>query len=145
MMDQLFPYANIIAGVMIFIVGFVFHWLGQLISIVNWEFATRIGLQEKNAPSEYKIYEHGIASADVVIGWLYGVVAIGLMFNVTWSVKLAWVPGVIFVYHGISFWFWTANQKKAGIQLTPTNARIGWLVANIATGVLAILIAWKGS
>ena len=25
------------------IVGFLFHWVGQLISLINWDFDTRIG------------------------------------------------------------------------------------------------------
>ncbi len=68
MKTQLFPYANIIAGLLIFIVGFIFHWIGQLISLINWDFAIRIGLQEKRMLPEYKVYEHAIAKADVAIG-----------------------------------------------------------------------------
>ena len=60
-MDPVFPYAHIVAGILILIVGFLFHWLGQLISIVNWDLAVRLGLQEKDAPPEYRVYEHGIA------------------------------------------------------------------------------------
>ena len=46
-MDQIFPYANIIAGVLVLVVGFLFHWVGQLICLLNWEFATKIGVAEK--------------------------------------------------------------------------------------------------
>ena len=47
MYNEIFPYANIIVGILIFIVGFIFHWIGQLISVINWDYATKIGLQEK--------------------------------------------------------------------------------------------------
>ena len=51
-MNQVFPYANVVAGVLVLIVGFVFHWIGQLISILNWDLATRIGLQEAGFETE---------------------------------------------------------------------------------------------
>ena len=63
---QIFPYANFIVGILIFIVGFILHWIGQLISIINWDFATKMGLQDKKALPEYKVYEHAIAVADVM-------------------------------------------------------------------------------
>ncbi len=48
MTTQLFPYANIVAGILIFIVGSMIHWVGQIISLINWDFAARIGIAEKN-------------------------------------------------------------------------------------------------
>ena len=77
-MNHLFPYDNIVIGILIFIIGFIFHWLGQLISVINWNFALKIGLQESALPKEYKVYEHAIAVADSLLGWIYGVAAIGL-------------------------------------------------------------------
>ena len=143
-MDPLFPYANIIAGELIFIVGFCFHWLGQLISVLNWDLATRLGLQEKELPSDYKVYEHAIAVADTAMGWLYGVVAVGLILNAEWAYKLAWIPGSILLYHAISAWVWEGNRRAAGHQLWSDVMRIVWCTANAATGVLAILLAWAG-
>lgn len=144
-MNQVFPYANIVAGVLILLVGFAFHWIGQLISIINWDFATRIGLQEKEAPPEYKVYEHGTASADVAVGWVYGIAGVGLILGAQWGFKLAWIPGSILIYHGISAWFWTGNQKKSGHHLLPEYIRIGWCLSNIIAGGLAILVAWNAS
>jgi hypothetical protein len=63
-MNQIFPYANIIAGVLILIVGFIFHWAGQLISLLNWEFATKIGLQDKGLIPEYRVYDEAIAEVE---------------------------------------------------------------------------------
>lgn len=34
-MSSLFPHANIVVGILIFLVGFCFHWLGQLVSVLN--------------------------------------------------------------------------------------------------------------
>ena len=141
-MNHLFPYAHVIAGVLILVVGFVFHWLGQLISVLNWDLATRIGLQEKKAPPEYRIYEHGIAAADVAIGWIYAVAGIGLIFGTPWGYKLAWIPGVVLLYHSAFFWFTTRNQRKAGHILMPDSLRVIWFIANAGTGVLTILVAW---
>ena len=143
-MNHVFPYANIVAGVLILIVGFVFHWIGQFISILNWELAAKIGLQEKDAPPEYKVYEHGIAVADVIIGWTYGIAGVGLILGTQWGFKLSWVPGVILLYHSISFWFWTRNQGKAGRRIMSDAMRIGWFWANSITGILTILVAWNG-
>jgi hypothetical protein len=143
-MNQLFPYANVVAGVLVLLVGFLFHWIGQLISVLDWDLATRIGLQEKGAPAEYRVYEHGIAVADVAIGWTYGLAGLGLVLGTPWAYKLAWVPGVVLVYHSISFWFWTANQRRAGHCLASQPMRIGWSLANLATGMLTIAVAWNG-
>ena len=103
--DQIFPYANIVVGILVFIIGFIFHWLGQLISLINWEFAKKIGLQEKKALPEFKVYEQGIAVADVILGWIYGIAAVGLILNLPWAYKLLWFPGVVMIYHSLSFWF----------------------------------------
>ncbi len=140
-----FPYANIVAGVLIFIVGFCGHWIGQLISVVNWDLAKRLGLQEKDLLPEYKVYEHAIAVADTAVAWLYGVAAIGLMLDVEWGYKLAWIPGSILIYHAISAWVWEANRRAAGHRLWPDALRIGWCGANAITGVVAVSVAWGGS
>ena len=140
-MDQVFPYANIVAGSLVLVVGFVLHWVGQLTSIINWDLATRIGLQERGMLPEYKVYEHAIAVADVAIGWIYGIAGVGLILGTTWGFKLAWFPGVVLIYHSISFWFWTGNQMSSGHKLTADPLRIGWSLANMITGVLAILVA----
>jgi hypothetical protein len=143
MPTQIFPYANIIVGILIFIVGFILHWIGQLISVIDWNFATKIGLQEKKLLPEYKVYEHAITVADVMIGWIYGIAAVGLILNVPWAFKLAWLPGVIMIYHSFSFWFWIGNQNKSGHQTTSSALRIVWSLGNFITGVLAVLVAWN--
>ncbi len=145
MPDQLFPYAHIVAGVLVLLVGFIFHWVGQLVSLVNWDFATRIGLQDKGAPPEFLVYERGTAVADVAIGWVYGVAGVGLLLGTPWGFKLAWIPGVVLVYHGISAWFWYGNQKKLGRQMMSDAVRIPWCVANVITGGLAIAVAWNAT
>ena len=142
MTTQLFPYANIIVGILIFIVGFGLHFIGQLISLVNRDFAVKIGIWEKDMIPEFEVYERGIAVADVMIGWTYGIAAVGLILNSPWAYKLAWIPGVIMVYHGLSFWFWIGNQNKLGHSLITNRFRIMWFIANLVTGVLAILVAW---
>ena len=142
-MSLLFPYDNIVIGILIFIVGFLFHWIGQLVSIINWDFATKIGLQELNMPKEYIAYERAIAVADSIIGWIYGLAALGLILGTNWGYKLAWFPGVILIYHSLSFWFWTGNRRKAGHVLTPAPLRIGWTIANFVTGALTVLFVWN--
>ena len=144
-MNLIFPYANVIIGVLVLIIGFLFHWIGQLISLLNWEFATKIGVAEKGLIPEYRVYEKGIAAADVLIGWIYAIAGIGIILDTTWGIKLAWFPGIIFVYHGLSFWFWSKNQREAGHRLMPNSTRIIWFLANFITGILAILIAWHGA
>jgi hypothetical protein len=142
-MAQSFPYANVVAGVLVLVVGFIFHWIGQLISVSNWNLATRIGLQEEELLPEYKVYEHAIALADVAVGWIYGIAGVGLLIDAELGYKLAWFPGVILVYHSISYWFWTGNRRKAGHKLVADSVRIGWPVVNFAAGALAILVAWN--
>jgi hypothetical protein len=144
-MTHLFPYDNIVTGILIFIVGFCLHWIGQLVSVINWDFATKIGLQESKLPKEYKVYEHGIAVADSLIGWSYGIAAVGLLLDVPWGYKLAWIPGAILIYHGLSFWFWTKNRNRDGNKLESDALRIGWTIVNLITGLLTILLAWNAS
>jgi hypothetical protein len=143
-MSSLFPYANVAAGLLIFLIGFCFHWLGQLVSVLNWDLATRIGLQEKGLPPEYKVYEHAIAVADTAMGWLYGLAAIGLFINAEWGYKLVWIPGAILLYHAISAWFWEGNRRTAGRRFWSNSLRIGWCSVNALAGVFALLVAWAG-
>lgn len=144
-MQQLFPYAHIVTGILVLIIGFVFHWIGQLVSIINWEYATKIGLQEKGMPQEFFVYENATAKADVFIGWIYGLVGIGLLFDLDWSYKLLWLPGVVFVYHSLNYWFWTSNQTKLGQKMVGKGFKIAWTFANLLPGLLAIVVAWHAS
>ncbi len=146
-MSHAFPYDNLVAGILVLVVAFVFHWMGQGLSVLNWELATRLGLQERGMPPEYKVYEHAIAVADVSIGWLYGVAGVGLVLGAPWGYTLAWVPGVVLVYHALSFWAWTANQRRAGHHLSSSRAplRQAWTLANLVTGLLAVLVAWNAA
>ena len=144
-MTHLFPYDNIVTGILILIIGFVFHWIGQLVSIKNWKFATKIGIQESDMPKEYKVYEHAIAVADSLVGWIYAIAAIGLFLKASWGYKLAWFPGVMLLYHSLSYWFWTMNRRRDGNKLHSNTMRIGWFLANFITGILAIIIAWNAS
>ena len=143
-MNTILPYANIVAGILIFIIGFCFHWLGQFISVLNWDLATRLGLQEKELLPEYKVYEHAIAVADSTMAWLYGVAAVGLILDAEWGYKLAWIPGSILLYHAISAWAWEGNRRKTGHRVWSNFMRIGWCTANALTGVLTLLVAWSG-
>ena len=143
-MDQVFPYANVVAGVLVLVIGFGFHWIGQLVSVLNWDLATRIGIQEAELPPEYKVYEHAMAVADVALGWIYGLAGLGLLLGTQWGYRLAWFPGVVLVYHSISVWVWWGNQRKAGHKLVSDSMRVGWPVANFGAGALAILVAWNG-
>jgi hypothetical protein len=142
--DQIFPYANVVSGVLVLVIGFGFHWIGQLVSVLDWDLATRIGIQEAELPPEYKVYEHAMAVADVALGWIYGLAGLGLLLGTQWGYRLAWFPGVVLVYHSISVWVWWGNQRKAGHKLVSDSMRVGWPVANFAAGALAILVAWNG-
>jgi hypothetical protein len=143
-MDPLFPHAHIVVGVLVFLIGFGLHFVGLLIAVVHRPLASRLGIWDKDLVPEYEHFELGIAKADVLLGWIYGVAALGLVLDASWGYRLAWFPGVVFVYHGLSFWFWTGHQKKAGRLLagTANPLRTVWTSANLATGGLAIAIAW---
>jgi hypothetical protein len=144
-MADIFPYSNVVTGILVLVVGFGFHWIGQTLSLLNWDLATRLGLQEKGMPAEYRVYEHAIAVADVSIGWLYGIAGVGLLLGAPWGYMLAWFPGVVLLYHAISFWMWTGNRQKAGYRMTSPSLRVGWTAANAVTGLLAILVAWSAT
>lgn len=142
-MEQIFPGANVVAGVLVLIVGFGFHFGGQLISVVDWQRAMRWGLQEEGLRSEYRVYEHGIAVADVLLGWTYGIAGLGLVVDASWAYAWAWIPGGVLTYHALSFWFWTRNQRRNGDRypINQNPARSAWAVANLGTGILTILVA----
>ena len=78
-MDPLLYYAGIITGILILIVGFGFHWIGQIISVVNRDLAIRNGIWEKGNLPEYEVYENAIAVVDVLIGWIYGIAGAALL------------------------------------------------------------------
>jgi hypothetical protein len=143
-MTQIFPCSNVIAGVLVLIVGFGFHWIGQVFSLLNWERAARIGLQEKSLLPEYKVYEQAIAVADATIGWIYGIAGLGLILDAEWGYRLAWIPGSILIYHGISAWAWEGNRRASGHRTWSNAMRVGWCSANLVTGAMAILVAWSG-
>jgi len=91
------------------------------------------------------VYEHAIAVSDCLVGWIYGVAAIGLIMNTSWSYKILWFPGIILLYHSFNFWFWTKNRRKDGNILESNSFRIGWTLANVITGGVTILLALKAS
>ena len=93
-------------------------------------------------PKEFKVYEHAIAVADVAIGWIYGIAGVGLILDASWGYKLAWFPGIILLYHGISVFVWMGNQRKIGYEIVTNRLRFTWSSLNIITGLLAILVAW---
>ena len=144
-MNTVPDWLSMTTGVLVLVVGFLFHWLGQLVSVLNWDLATRLGLQEKVMLPEHKVYEHGTAVADVLVGWSYGVTGVGLLIGAGWGFKLAWIPGSILVYHGLSAWFWEANRRKSGHQFFSNALRIIWCGANVGVGVLCLFVAWNGS
>jgi hypothetical protein len=142
-MDQVFPYANVVAGVLVLLVGFGIHFLAQALSVANWDLATRLGLQEAGMRPEHRNYEHAIAVADSLIGWTYGVAGVGLVIDAPWAYAWAWIPGAILTYHALQFWFWTANHRRSGDHYPTTKnpTRIVWALANLGTGVLTMLVA----
>jgi hypothetical protein len=139
---ELFAYDHIIAGFLVLTIGFVFHFIGQLISLINWKIAVHLKIAEKELLSEYKDYEHGMAMADVLIGWTYLFIGVGLILGTPWSFKLAWIPGVIFIYHSLSFWFWSRKQEQKGHKYRSTLGKTGWFLLNLLSGILIILVAW---
>ena len=142
-MDQIFPYANVVAGLLVLIIGFGIHFLGALISVINWELGTRLGLQEAGMRPEHRNYEHAIAVSDSLIGWTYGIAAVGLIINASWAYAWAWIPGAILTYHALGFWFWSANHRRSGDNYGTTRnpLRSVWAGSNLATGLLTILVA----
>ena len=113
-MDQIFPAANIVAGVLVLLVGFGVHFGAQLVSVLNWDLATRWGLQESGLRPEHKNYEHAIAVSDVLVAWTYGIAGVGLIIDASWAYAWAWIPGGILTYHALGFWMWTRNHRRSG-------------------------------
>ena len=142
-MDQIFPGANVVAGVLVLLVGFGVHFGAQLTSVINWDLGTRLGLQEAGMRPEHKNYEHAIAVADSLLGWTYGIAAAGLIVDASWGYAWAWIPGATLTYHSLQFWFWTANHRKSGDHYSTTKHpfRALWAGANLVTGVLTLLVA----
>jgi len=145
-MDHIFQLFSIITGVLVLIVGFGFHWIGQFISVVNRDLAIRFGIWETDNLPEYEVYENAMAITDVVLGWIYGIAGAGLIFSISWAYTLAWIPGFALLYHSIFFWLRTAYQKKANHHVSTTKdpLRTGWFLANFITGILTLAVAWIG-
>jgi hypothetical protein len=142
-MDQIFPYANVITGVLVLLIGFGVHFGAQLFSLLDWELATKVGLQEAGMRPEHKNYEHAIAVSDTLVGWTYGLAGVGLVLDASWGYVWAWIPGAILTYHALGFWFWTANHIRSGDRYSTTKnpTRSVWAAANLGTGILTLLVA----
>ncbi len=143
-MSALFPHANLLAGLLILIVGVGFHFCGQLLSVLNWPLAERLGLQEANMPPGYRAYEHGTAMGDVLLGWTYGLAALWLFLGADWGYKLAAIPGAVLVYHALCAWFWEVDRRRDGNGFWTDRFRAAWCGANLITGLLALATAWAG-
>lgn len=142
-MEQIFPYANVVAGLLVLLIGFGVHFIAQTLSVFNWELATKLGLQEAGMRPEHKNYEHAIAVSDMLVGWTYGIAGIGLLIDASWAYAWAWIPGAILTYHALGFWFWTGNHIRSGDHYSTTKnpTRTVWALANLATGILTLLVA----
>lgn len=127
------------AGILLLAVGFGFHFMGQAVSLWNWSLAERLGLQEKSATPEQKDYETGLATADVLIGWSYCPIGLGLILGWRWAATAAFIPGAILVYHALGFWFWTAAQARGERRIMAEPLRRIWAGLNLATGLLALV------
>lgn len=138
MMELLIP----LAGLIILVLGFGMHFIGQLISLIDWDSAVKLGIAEKGLLSEYKDYEKGIALADVYIGWIYLPIGLGILLGQNFSFKLAWIPGVVFIYHSLCFFFWTRYQNQAGNVYRSESMRIGWFIFNFIGGLIVLLVAF---
>jgi hypothetical protein len=134
--------AHFLIGLLILIMGAGFHWLGQLASLLNRELAIRLGLVEKDLPAGYRAYEDALAVADAALGWVYGLAGVGLMLDARWGYAMAWAPGFMFVYHGISAWMWEGHRRRQGHRLWSDGLRIGWCGANLIIGLLALGLAF---
>jgi hypothetical protein len=110
----------VVAGILVLILGFGFHFGGRLISVLDRDLATRWGLQESPMPAESRAYERGIAVADVLIGWTYGLAGFGLVSDASWGYRWAWIPGAVLTYRAIGVCFWTGEQT---ISPSPTPSR----------------------
>jgi len=140
-MYELFPYSNILAGVLVLIVGFGIHWLNQLSLFLNWELMPRHGFGINLADSP-EGYDRLIAISDMVIGWLYGIIGIGLFMGTEWGLTLAWLPGIILTLEGISYWIVTGKKHPRGKKY-PYFTRIEWSALNLITGLYIIAVAWN--
>jgi hypothetical protein len=143
-MEALPAAVSIAAGILTLAVGFGFHFLGQALSLWNWPLAERLGLQDKNASPAQRDYESGTALADVLIGWSYGPIGLGLVCGSPWAFKAAIIPGALFTYHALAFWFWTSAQNRGGRRIMAEPLRRTWAALNLASGLLVLLSAWIG-
>ncbi len=132
---------SMIAGILLLVVGFGFHFMGQAISLWNWTLAESLGLQDKSASPAQKDYEFGIATADVLIGWSYGPIGLGLILGWNWATTAAFIPGTVLIYHALGFWFWTAAQNQGGRRIMAERIRRIWCAVNLLTGLLVLTSA----
>ena len=139
-MGELFPYSNILAGSLVLIVGFGIHWLNQVANLLHWELMPKQGLVI-NIPVNTKKIERFISISDITIGWLYGIIGVGLYLGTSWGYTLAWIPGIMLTVEGISYWIMT-NPKHATTKYFSYFTRMEWSALNFFTGILIILVAW---
>jgi len=140
-MNELFPYSNILAASLLLIVGFGIHWLNQLSLFLHWELMPRHGFGI-NLSSSQKGYDRLIAISDITIGWLYGIIGVGLFMGTEWGYALAWIPGIILTIEGISYWIMTGKKQMQPLAESYFT-RVEWSSLNLVTGMFIMVVAWN--
>ena len=82
-----------------------------------------------------------IAISDITIGWLYGIIGVGLFMGAEWGYVLAWIPGIILTFEGISYWILTGKNHMQALA-DSYFTRVEWSVLNLFTGLFIIAVAW---
>ena len=134
-----------VAGTLFLVVAFLFHWVGQTLSLIDFDLALKLGIQEDGIPPEFSAYELGIAVGNCALGWTYGIAGVGVLVKKQWGYRMAWLPSVVLLYHSLCFNEWTAGWIRLGygaLPLAQPAGRYSWFVANLATAIIGLHVAW---
>lgn len=120
-------------------------WFGQIISSINYEFATKVGLQEPMSETDplFQRAELNTARWDCVAMWTILAAGILMLFNNSWWPYLALIAGGVYIDTGGREIAKVASLKAEGVRAgSAKDSILRWIVFSLMIlGGLCLIVA----
>ena len=119
---------------------------GQLISVLDFELAQRLGLQEKDGGTDplFRHLELNTARWDLFVLWTLPLAGIGMLIDATWWPWAALIAGGAYVDAGGREVFKLLALRTEGVPVgtgRETRLGLGFLTLMVAVGIALIVHA----
>lgn len=120
-------------------------WFGQIISAVNYEFASRVGLQEPMSETDPLCQRSELNTArwDCLVMWTFLAAGILMLLNNSWWPYLALVAGGVYIDAGGREIAKVASLKAENVRVgSVKDSMLRWVVFSLMiVGGLCLIIA----